>query len=211
MIADIGMRRDPTGSDIDDLRRLFMESRNGSRKSWGSLGRRLGLSASRFLTGLSEGFVEGRRGPTSRAAVRHRGGHPGDHVASLVTVHDMRLGLLAEAIDNPEFAATLDVYEPAVSPATHRQFLFIEAVYRTYLLEWRIGAMTWEELYGNLRILLQNPIFREYWVATRSRRASLASDSDEARMGHLADELVRELEEAETDEWWTVGEPPTSG
>ncbi|MCX4231736.1 DUF6082 family protein [Streptomyces ortus] len=213
MIAAIGMRTDPTGADIDDLRRLFMAAHGGARDAWKARGRRFGLSASRFLTGLSQGIAEARRGSSSRGQVQRVGGQRrrdrDEYLTNLVTVHDMRLGLLSEAIDNPDFAATLDVYAVEVTPAKRKQFLFIEAVYRTYLLEWRIGAATRQELFGNLRILFVNPIFREYWEATRPHRASLAPGSAEAEIGRMGDALLMDLDEADTDDWWVVGEPPT--
>lgn len=152
------------------------------------------MSASRFLTGFSEGLAEARRGRASRGAVRHLAKewwrHQDDHVTSLVSVHDMRLGLLGEAINNPDLAAALDVYGSAIPAAKRQLFLFVEAVYRTYLLEWRVGGMTLEELYGNLRIFFRNPSFREHWEATRPHRASLARDSAEACSGCVADELA---------------------
>ncbi|MFF5307607.1 DUF6082 family protein [Streptomyces sp. NPDC013161] len=213
MIADIGMRRAPTSADIDELRRL-LSARSKTSMVWRTRGRRFGMSASRFLTGLSDGFAEARRESASRDEARHLGTewrqHQEDYVTSLVSVHDMRLGLLREAIDNPDLAAALDVYGSEISAAKHRQFLFIEAVYRTYLLEWRVGAMTLEEFYGNLRILFQNPIFRQYWEATRNHRASLIQNSAEARIGRVVDGLILEMDEADTDEWWIVGEPPTT-
>ncbi|MGI5372650.1 DUF6082 family protein [Streptomyces iakyrus] len=213
LIADLGMRRDPTGADVDELRRL-LGARGKTKAAWGERGRRFGANASRFLTGLSDGFAEARRRSTSRGEARRLGTewrrHQEDYATSLVSVHDMRLGLLREAINNPDLAATLDVYESEISPTKQRQFLFVEAVHRTYLLEWRVGAMTMQELYGHLRILFRNPVFREYWEATRSHRASLDQSSAEARIGRIADDLLREMDEADIDEWWIVGEPPTT-
>ncbi len=40
-------------------------------------------------------------------------------------------------------------------------------------------------------------------------RASLNDTSEEARLGQMVDGLVRDLDEADTDEWWVVGNPPT--
>ncbi|MFJ9011492.1 DUF6082 family protein [Streptomyces canus] len=213
LIADIGMRRDPTGADVDELRRL-VGARGERKTAWRERGRRFGTNASLLLTGLSDGFSAARRRSTSRGEARRLGTewrrHQEDYATTLVSVHDMRLGLLREAIDDPDLAATLDVYASAISPTKQRQFLFVEAVYRTYLLEWRVGAMTMQELYGHLRILFQNPVFREYWEATRTHRASLEQSSAEARIGRIADNLLREMDEADIDEWWVVGEPPTT-
>nr|WP_307082617.1 DUF6082 family protein [Streptomyces canus] len=48
---------------------------------------------------------------------------------------------------------------------------------------------------------------REYWYATQQQRASLA-DTDEAELGKLVDDLLQQLEDSDTEEWWVVGEPP---
>ncbi|WP_406452251.1 DUF6082 family protein [Streptomyces sp. NBC_00876] len=171
MIADIGMRLAPTGADIDELRRL-LRLRNRTGVVWRTRGRRFGISASRFLTDLAGGLA--RRGSATRSAVKDLGGdwrrRQTGHPRSLVSLHDMRLGLLVKAIDDPDLAATLDTYESEISTKRLRQFLFIEAVYRTCLLEWRVGTMTRQELVGNLCILFQNHIFRAYWDETRHHR-----------------------------------------
>ncbi|MGW0966165.1 DUF6082 family protein [Streptomyces sp. NPDC002516] len=212
MIVDIGMRRDPTGADIDEVWRL-LGVQSQTKMLWKSRGPRLGMSARRFLVDVSEVLGEARRGAASRGVVRHVGGwrrDQEDYVSRLVSMHDMRLGLLHEALSDPALAETLNVYEYDLTPEKHRQFLFVEAMYRTYLLEWRVKVVTMAELHGNLRILLQNRIFREYWEATRHHRANLVDESDEARIGRLVDQLIWDLDESDTEEWWTVGEPPTA-
>ncbi|WP_369180463.1 hypothetical protein [Streptomyces mutabilis] len=39
-------------------------------------------------------------------------------------------------------------------------------------------------------------------------RDSLNQTSEEAQLGHMVDCLVRDLDEADTEEWWVVGIPP---
>ncbi|MFI8933597.1 DUF6082 family protein [Streptomyces sp. NPDC053474] len=73
---------------------------------------------------------------------------------------------------------------------------------------YRVGNITRSELLGHVRGTLQNPIVREHWEATRTARASLEETSVEAQIGRMVDRLIRELDEAETDEWWVVGDPP---
>ncbi|MEV5981745.1 DUF6082 family protein [Streptomyces sp. NPDC052114] len=116
--------------------------------------------------------------------------------------------LLSKAMEDPTLAAVLDTYDGSVPPAKHRQFLFANAVYTNALLAYRIGNVSRVELFGHLRGTLQNPIFREYWEATRAARASLVEDSVEAQIGRMVDELVHDLDEADTEEWWVVGTPP---
>ena len=117
--------------------------------------------------------------------------------------------LLSKAIDDPELAEVLDIYEVSVSPKQRRQYLFANALYTNLLLYYRIGNLDKEEFFKHVRGMFQNPIVREYWYATQQQRASLA-DTDEAELGLLVDELLQSLEEADTEEWWVVGEPPSA-
>jgi hypothetical protein len=116
--------------------------------------------------------------------------------------------LLSKAIDSPELAEVLDIFEVPASPEKRRQYLFANALYTNLLFYHRIGNLTREEFHGRVRGLLQNPVVREYWYATQGQRATLPDDSDEADLGRMVDELLRQLEEADIDEWWVVGEPP---
>ncbi|WUK87923.1 DUF6082 family protein [Streptomyces sp. NBC_00358] len=125
--------------------------------------------------------------------------------------HQQRLHweLLSKAMDDPELAEVLDTYEGTVPPRRQRQFLFTNALYTNALCYYRMGNMTREEFFGFARGWLQNPIFREYWYATRPYRATLISTSDEAQIGLMVEELLSQLEETDADEWWVVGEPPS--
>ncbi|GGV83604.1 hypothetical protein GCM10010228_59990 [Streptomyces massasporeus] len=71
-----------------------------------------------------------------------------------------------------------------------------------------MGNVTREEFFGFARSMLQNPLFREYWYATRPHRATLVDTSDEAGLGRMVDDLLVQLEDADIDEWWVVGDPP---
>ncbi len=123
--------------------------------------------------------------------------------------HQQRLHweLLSKAIDDPELAEVLDLYETPVSPKQRRQYLFANALYTNLLFNYRIGNISHEEFFKHVRGFLQNPAVREYWYATRQQRASLA-DTEEAELGQMVDDLLQQLEEADTEEWWVVGEPP---
>ena len=141
------------------------------------------------------------REPERRIAEPHRSG--GDVAAA----YHMRLELLMKAIDDPDLAATLDVYDSPVSASRLRQYLFSEALYIHLLLAYRTGTLNREELFGKARLLLQNVIFREYWEASRRQRASLPDDSDESSIGRLIDDVARRVDEADV-EWWAVDSPP---
>ncbi len=111
-------------------------------------------------------------------------------------------------MDDPTLAAVLDTYEADIPLEKQRQFLFANALYVNALYFHRIGALTLPELYGHLRVICQNRVFREYWEATRHHRKSLPDTSEESTLGRMMDDLIQELDGADTDEWWVVGEPP---
>ncbi|GAB2879335.1 DUF6082 family protein [Streptomyces deserti] len=128
--------------------------------------------------------------------------------ADLAIQQRLHWELLSKAIDNPDLAEVLDVFEGQVSPERRRQFLFANALYTNQVFRYRVGNINREEFFGFMRGLFQNPIVREYWYAGRHQRATIADRSDEAKLGRLVDDLLRQLEEADIDEWWVVGEPP---
>ncbi|MGW3497579.1 DUF6082 family protein [Streptomyces sp. NPDC001020] len=115
--------------------------------------------------------------------------------------------LLDKALSDPDLAAVMSTIDE-VNPTRRRQYLFANAMYTNALLAYRVGVVNLEELHGHLRVICQNAVFREYWNATRHHRASLKAESAEARVGQMVDTLIRDLEEADTEEWWVVGEPP---
>ncbi|MFF2652749.1 DUF6082 family protein [Streptomyces sp. NPDC058045] len=117
--------------------------------------------------------------------------------------------MLGRATADPDLAAVLDTFEPAVDARTLKQYLFANALYTNTLLAWRVGIVDWEELHGHLRLICQSKVFRGYWTATGNHRASLVDTSDEARLGRMVDGIIRDLEDADSDEWWVVGNPPT--
>ena len=73
---------------------------------------------------------------------------------------------------------------------------------------YRVGVFSRAELYGHLRGIFQSTLMRDYWAATRHHRSSLKEGSEESEIGRMVDTLINDLEEASTDEWWVVGEPP---
>lgn len=121
--------------------------------------------------------------------------------------------LLSKAVDDPELAAVMSTVDlssepPETQTRTRRQFLFANALYTNALQTYRAGDITWQELHGHLRVLCQSSIIRNYWEATRHHRNSLDDSSAEAKVGLMMDGLVRDLDEADTEQWWVVGEPP---
>ncbi|WAZ24586.1 DUF6082 family protein [Streptomyces cinnabarinus] len=128
--------------------------------------------------------------------------------AALIEQHRLHFDLLCKAMDDPALAAVLDTYEADIPLDKQRQYLFANALYVNALFFHRIGAVTLAELHGHLRVMCQNPVFREYWEATRHHRKSLPDTSEEFALGRMMDDLVQELAESDSDEWWVVGDPP---
>ncbi|MFE9769249.1 DUF6082 family protein [Streptomyces sp. NPDC005808] len=121
--------------------------------------------------------------------------------------------LLSKAMDDPELAAVMSTVDLSAEPVeTHtslrRQYLFANALYTNVLQTYLTGNVNWQEMHGHVRVLCQSRVFRDYWEATRHHRRSLDESSDEARVGRMVDNLVHDLDESDTEEWWVVGEPP---
>jgi hypothetical protein len=126
-----------------------------------------------------------------------------------ILAHQQRMHweLLSRAIDDPSLAAVIDTYDPAIPAEKRRQYFYANAWYTNLYHLYRAGLLDQEEFYGHARELFQNPVMREYWEASRGQRATLKQSSDEARIGHMVDGLIQDLDEADTDEWWVVGDP----
>jgi hypothetical protein len=121
----------------------------------------------------------------------------------------MHWELLSRAIDDPSLAAVIDTYAPDTPAAKRRQYFYANAWYVNLYHLYRVGLIDLEEFHGHARELMHNPLMREYWEASKALRATLADSSDEAELGRIVDQLVTDLDEADTDEWWVVGDPPT--
>jgi hypothetical protein len=121
----------------------------------------------------------------------------------------MQWELLLRAMDDPSLAEVIDTYDKRIPAERRRQFFYANAWYVHLYHLYRAGSLDRAELYRHLREFFQSPVFREYWEASRHMRATLNESSVEAQLGHMVDGLVRDLDEAETDEWWVVGDPPT--
>ncbi|MDG4858371.1 DUF6082 family protein [Streptomyces sp. T-3] len=184
----------------------MVTQKNGSRAVCSAATAGLAVAAAAAVTFLAAqqrryGELRERLDGLESAGEHHR------H-AALIQQQRLHFELLSKAMDNPDLAAVLDTYEEELAPGVRRQYLFANAVYTNTLLALRIGIVNREELYGHLRMICRSEAFRDYWDATRHHRASLKSTSDEAELGRLVDGLVQDLNEAETDEWWVLGEPP---
>ncbi|MFB6931424.1 DUF6082 family protein [Streptomyces chartreusis] len=124
-------------------------------------------------------------------------------------VHRADDKILDKALADPALLEVLDAYDEDIPEAKRRQFVFAEMRYRSYLLPLELGVMSPAEFHGKVRVLLRSRIFREYWHETRFQRMSLLYESVEAGANRITDELARQLNEADVDEWWVIGEPPS--
>ncbi|MFI6460065.1 DUF6082 family protein [Streptomyces sp. NPDC050528] len=130
-----------------------------------------------------------------------------DRQAMLTEQQRLQFYLLTKAMEDPDLAAVYSNVQ-VDSPTQQRQYLFANAMYNNTLLAYRVGIVSWEELHGHLRAICQNAIFRDYWRAHHPHRSSLKAESIEAKVGRMVDRLIHDLDEADTEEWWVVGEPP---
>ncbi|WP_306189787.1 MULTISPECIES: DUF6082 family protein [unclassified Streptomyces] len=120
----------------------------------------------------------------------------------------MHWDLLARAIDDPSLAAVIDTYDQSIPAEKRRQFFYANAWYVNLYFLYQAGLLDQEELFGRLREIFQNPLMRDYWEASKAQRATLKQSAEEARIGQMVDGLIRDLDEADTDEWWVIGTPP---
>ncbi|MFC8517947.1 DUF6082 family protein [Streptomyces sp. NPDC057257] len=173
---------------------------------------RLGFAAASLLlatTGMALAAgrrrIEAERLQTKRLELEERAARR----RALAHQQRMHWELLSRAIDDPSLAAVIDTYDSRIPEAKRRQYLYANAWYINLYHLYRAGILDQEQFYGHARELFQNPLMREYWQASKGQRATLKAVSDEARLGRMVDSLIKELDEADTDEWWVVGDPPS--
>ncbi|MFI1397156.1 DUF6082 family protein [Streptomyces sp. NPDC020681] len=122
--------------------------------------------------------------------------------ADITNQQRLHFELLSKAMDDPDLAAVLDAYDDtSMSPVKQRQFLYANALYQHVLHAYRIGAASEDDVRGHLRVICRNPIFREFWAATRDHRASVRYESQEAYLGRVVDRLIERANE-EGHAWW---------
>ncbi|MFI8946838.1 DUF6082 family protein [Streptomyces sp. NPDC053750] len=121
----------------------------------------------------------------------------------------MHWELLTRAIDDPSLAEVIDTYDKSIPAERRRQFFYANAWYVNLYHLYEAGFVDQEELFGRLRELFQTNLMREYWEASKEHRASLAT-TNESDVGRIVDGLIKDLDEADTDEWWVVGTPPSA-
>ncbi|MFE7839099.1 DUF6082 family protein [Streptomyces sp. NPDC057474] len=129
--------------------------------------------------------------------------------AALIAYQRHNFDLVMKAAADPTLLPVLNAYEEELPTDRQRQYLFANLLYTHVLQGYRVGVFSRAELYGHLRGIFQSALMRDYWAATRHHRSSLKEGSEESEIGKMVDALIGDLEDASTDEWWVVGEPPT--
>jgi hypothetical protein len=128
--------------------------------------------------------------------------------AALTAYQRHNFDLVMKAAADPTLLPVLNAYEEELPTDRQRQYLFANLLYTHVLQGYRVGVFSRAELYGHLRGIFQSTLMRDYWAATRHHRSSLKEGSQESEIGRMVDALISDLEDASTDEWWVVGEPP---
>ncbi|WP_306321086.1 MULTISPECIES: DUF6082 family protein [unclassified Streptomyces] len=123
--------------------------------------------------------------------------------SNVLRQHTLFIEQLDRAINDPDYAATLSTL-PGLSVQERRRMLIANREYAVNLLACRVGAYTWDELIGHLRVLCRNEVFQLYWGRTVEHRRSVAPHSLDARARDAVDLIIEELA-ADPDEWWVVG------
>ncbi|WAX77574.1 DUF6082 family protein [Streptomyces sp. KMM 9044] len=80
--------------------------------------------------------------------------------ANLASQQRQHWELLGKAMDDPELAAVLDIFEIPVTAQKRRQYLFANALYTNLLCYHRIGNLSRDEFFKHARGMFQNPIAR---------------------------------------------------
>ncbi|MFI6942571.1 DUF6082 family protein [Streptomyces sp. NPDC050418] len=167
-----------------------------------------GTSAVRMLQGRSPAS-EGEPSSTVCASVCPRSALDEEAQRRAARAHQQRMHweLLSKAIDDPDLAVVIDTYAVELTPEKRRQMMYANLWYVNALHLYLSGLLRKQELFGHLRELFQSPYLREYWEMTRHHRLSLDTDSDEAAIGRMTDQLIQDLQDAD-DDWFVVGVPP---
>jgi hypothetical protein len=98
------------------------------------------------------------------------------------TVLQTQVDLLKAAAADPDLArAAAGPQLTDSEPGEARQHLFFEAQLTAWELQWRIGALSQQQLRAHASALLAGEEGRRYWERTRTARAALAGDDAKLR------------------------------
>ncbi|MGI5380413.1 DUF6082 family protein [Streptomyces sp. CA-251387] len=98
------------------------------------------------------------------------------------TVLQTQVDLLKAAAADPDLArAAAGPQLTGSEPGEAVQHLFFEAQLTAWELQWRIGALSQQQLRAHASALLADEAGRRYWERTRTARAGLAGDDAKLR------------------------------
>ncbi|MCX4814399.1 DUF6082 family protein [Streptomyces sp. NBC_01239] len=101
---------------------------------------------------------------------------------------------------DPALAEVWNDY-PEESPRTLRQNLFANLTFSHYLLVFRWGGITENEMLAHAQRLVSSPVFNRYWDSSRSAKEALPPDSAEGRLFRIFEQAIQEARHR--------GTPPT--
>ncbi|MEU9187642.1 DUF6082 family protein [Streptomyces sp. NPDC048484] len=108
---------------------------------------------------------------------------------------DMRglhVQLTQMAIDDPSLAEVWATSHDQ-SESTVRQHLFANLVFSHFLLARSWGTLSDSDLLAHAHGLLRNPVFQDYWEATRIAKSRISPDSPEAQLARIFDQALAEI------------------
>lgn len=94
-------------------------------------------------------------------------------------------------MEHPSLAQVWNDY-PDASEEELRQHLFANLTFGHYLLAYRWGGLTDEEMLVHARNLVRSPAFNRYWSASRAAKSLLPPDSAEGRLFRIFETAITE-------------------
>src|SRR5262249_28263030 len=103
------------------------------------------------------------------------------------------LNLVKLSIENPHLAEVWPANDPTLQDNVNQQFLYCTLILEGVWLNARTGRYKEADVRANVRYLFTSPVFRQYWRATRSKRAlAVATEGPESWFFEVVDEIYEE-------------------
>jgi Family of unknown function (DUF6082) len=115
------------------------------------------------------------------------------HRSAAAEIRSLHNSLLKMAMDDDDLAAVWPTLRPGLSPTQNRQFLYANLILQHNRLYYEISDWSEPEMRNNIRYLFTNPVMRDYWRTTRTRRADiLVPESGETLFDQIAEQIFQE-------------------
>jgi hypothetical protein len=112
--------------------------------------------------------------------------------ASLRTLH---LELLKMSINDPDLSEVWPLFEPGLSWERNRQYQYANLIMQHMLLSLRLGHHDGSQIENSLRYLFTSQLMRDFWLASRRARMTLAPGTQEFEFSSLIDEICAVYED----------------